>query len=218
MQAGALLLRSPADGRFHADGVWGGLDDATVAGLERRGLIRPIGSAYAIAPWAPAVRQPIEEVMPAITLWQPWASLISEQAKPWEFRSYRPPMPYVGRRIAIHAAVRRLCREDIQELLLQLLLHGGPGYCLDVARATTVLERLQRSRSVPLGAVVCTAELGEPVRAADLVGRLYGSVALAPSSGRWAWPLLRVEPLASPVLARGKQGWWFWRAGEDIAL
>ncbi len=51
----------------------------------------------------------------AVTIWQPWASLIIIGAKPYEFR-YRSYLAYInhpqpGERIAIHAGVRPVKRE-----------------------------------------------------------------------------------------------------------
>lgn len=42
--------------------------------------------------------------MKAISLWQPWASLIACEAKPFETRSWAPPRDLIGQPIAIHAA------------------------------------------------------------------------------------------------------------------
>lgn len=44
--------------------------------------------------------------LPALTIWQPWASLIVADAKPWEFRGWAAPKAYRGKRIAIHAGAR----------------------------------------------------------------------------------------------------------------
>src|SRR5712671_3817606 len=43
-------------------------------------------------------------VMKAISLWQPWASLIACGAKPFETRHWAPPRELIGQSIAIHAA------------------------------------------------------------------------------------------------------------------
>ena len=42
--------------------------------------------------------------MPAISLHQPWASLIAYGVKTIETRSWRPPTKFIGQRIAIHGA------------------------------------------------------------------------------------------------------------------
>jgi hypothetical protein len=38
-------------------------------------------------------------MMKAITVWQPWASLIAIGAKPYEFRGWQPPRAIIGQRI-----------------------------------------------------------------------------------------------------------------------
>jgi hypothetical protein len=65
--------------------------------------------------------------MKAITVWQPWASLILIGAKPYEFRTspytrYVNP-PKVGERIALHAAARPVRRSEVLDLIGRL--EGG---------------------------------------------------------------------------------------------
>jgi hypothetical protein len=49
---------------------------------------------------------------PAITIWQPWATLIAIGAKPFEFRSWPVPARLIGQRIAVHAGARPVrCKE-----------------------------------------------------------------------------------------------------------
>lgn len=45
--------------------------------------------------------------MKAVTLWQPWASLIAAEVKRFETRSWAPPEALIGTRIAVHAAARK---------------------------------------------------------------------------------------------------------------
>jgi hypothetical protein len=84
------------------------------------------------------------EAMPAITLWQPWASLIAHGAKRYETRHWSPPARLIGRRIAIHAAARPVPR-DFDSALAQAV--------------GSALGRADRRRAPPLGAVVCTVVL-----------------------------------------------------------
>lgn len=48
--------------------------------------------------------------MYALTIWQPWASLIAAGCKPYEWRGWRVPRNMIGRRIGIHAGARRVHR------------------------------------------------------------------------------------------------------------
>lgn len=58
--------------------------------------------------------------MKALTIWQPWASLIMAGAKPFEFRGYRAPRFVIGERIVVHAGVRPCKREEVTDLLERL--------------------------------------------------------------------------------------------------
>lgn len=51
--------------------------------------------------------RPLPAGMPALTLWQPWASLVALDIKTIETRSWRAPEKLIGERIAIHAAKRK---------------------------------------------------------------------------------------------------------------
>jgi hypothetical protein len=68
--------------------------------------------------------------MKALTLWQPWASLVINNAKPYEFRgrSYReyvnPPRP--GDRISVHAAARPTRLTEVNAILARILAGDAP--------------------------------------------------------------------------------------------
>jgi len=154
------------------------------------------------------------DAIPALTLWQPWASLIAAGCKPFEFRRWEAPRWVHGKRIAIHAGARKVKREEVQELLVRLQTDGGFGTGLTVGPAIALLDRaLSAPGMLPLSAVVCTAVLGRPVRAAELVA--------AGDSDRvdhhvWGWPLTDVRVLAPYVPARGAQGFWIWTPPAEV--
>lgn len=151
----------------------------------------------------------------AISLWQPWASAVALGLKTFETRSWAAECP-VGTRLAIHAA-----RRDVGE-------KGAAGqqtrgwWLEHVKRAQN--ERAQTARAVfeaagifdwcdlPLGAVVCTAELVAVHRTEDLVEKIgvsalecvWGNYA----PGRYAWQLAKRERLARPVPAKGWQNFF----------
>lgn len=61
--------------------------------------------------------------MKALTIWQPWASLIMLGAKPYEFRrwDYRVrDKGLVDQRIAIHAGARPMKKDEIEDILERL--------------------------------------------------------------------------------------------------
>lgn len=142
--------------------------------------------------------------MKAISLWQPWASLIAAGAKTIETRDWPAARHLWGQRIAIHAAKR--WPRDLQELAT-----SEPFY----THLRQVLEPDQSpAKDLPLGAIVCTVELVRCTRmrseAVALLERrapvehAFGHYA----PGRWAWVLRNVQRLAQPFELRGSQGFF----------
>lgn len=133
--------------------------------------------------------------MKAISLWQPWASLIAIGAKRIETRSW--PTPYRGP-IAIHAAKRWTQDEKLQVLRPPfwdvLRHHDGP---------------------LPLGAVVAVGQLVACDRMTrnwiDCTRETWGDNEIAFGHyeiGRYGWILDEVRALPQPVTCRGMQGLW----------
>lgn len=146
--------------------------------------------------------------MKALSLWQPYASLIAAGVKPFETRDWAPPWHTIGKRIAIHAAKRRPKRDELTILesigLDRVLGSGGPA-------------------DLPYGAIVCTAVLRGAYQTAGWDhgnGARVGAVAgptpprdTIPtdawgdySPGRWCWHLVEIRRVALPVPIVGRQG------------
>lgn len=131
-------------------------------------------------------------VCKALSLWQPWASLIAIGAKRIETRHWSAPRSLWGQRIAIHAAKRG------SELWL---LEEWPFSEYD-------LEPL------PLGAIVATAVIARcteitELGAAELEHEHPHEYAFGNyEPGRFAWVLRDVERLAEPIPFRGAQGFF----------
>jgi hypothetical protein len=147
----------------------------------------------------------------ALTVWQPWASLIIGGAKPWEFRGWPAPNALVGRRIVIHAGARPVKRAEIQDLLLRM---DNPDdawtTALDPAKARPLLEHaLVSPGSLPLAAGLGTALLGRPTPAAETVPADWRDSDRV-DHHQWAWPLTDIEPWEPVRPMRGAQGFWFW--------
>ena len=153
--------------------------------------------------------------MKAITLHQPWASLIAHGVKSIETRSWAPPRSLIGQRIAIHAGrTREVSGKLHPETLRAVLDLFGNGW----------------GDRIPLGAIVATALLEDArqVGFQRYAGRVLASslshtgwVELDPygdfSTGRWLWFLVDVEPCNPPVPAVGHQGLWNWKPdGEGL--
>ncbi|RAI39092.1 hypothetical protein [Rhodoplanes roseus] len=168
-------------------------------------------------------------VMKALTVWQPWASLIAILAKPYEFRGRRPPPALIGQRIAIHAGARKPRPAEVKDLIDRLETGGGTPPCLVADIALPFLRRVYEGLTapapdslfgegspapfaLPLSAIVCTAVLGEP-KAGDACGREFGWSNDSDRDGtfNWGWPMQDVRPLVPAPPARGAQGFWNWQ-------
>ncbi|MCC6172095.1 MAG: hypothetical protein IT481_08705 [Gammaproteobacteria bacterium] len=158
--------------------------------------------------------------MLALTVWQPWASLIMVGAKPYEFRSrsylaYRPLRPEVGERVVIHAGARRIKPAEVEDLLARLeSTEDATGLIAD--RARELLLRLRQARKyqgLPLAAGLGTVALGKPRNAGEIFrGRDERGLPQDSDRGDFnsAWPVRSIEPFDAPIPAKGAQGFWRW--------
>lgn len=101
--------------------------------------------------------------MKALTIWQPWASLIIAGAKPVEWRGWACPRWIVGQRIAIHAGARPAKPDEIADIIARID-DAETSLVPDLARP---LLTGVHARSWPLSSVLGTAILGPPVPAID---------------------------------------------------
>lgn len=134
--------------------------------------------------------------MKALSLWQPWATLVALEVKTYETRSwgtdYRGPLL-----ICSTKTFNKECRELSQQAPFNVALHAGGYLTVD---------------DLPLGAAVCLANLVEvtPTREMlflDKLGKIerhFGDFSL----GRFAWGLADVQVLPTPIPVKGKQGLW----------
>ena len=151
--------------------------------------------------------------MKALTIWQPWASLIMGLAKPYEFRSWAAPRAIVGQRIVIHAGARPMQAAEIRELLRRLdRPRTARATGMIVAVAQPILERaLQRPEMFPLKHALGTALLGQPSLAYDLFPEQFTSDSIRIEQSNWAWPLSAIAHFEPPIPSRGAHGLWEWR-------
>ena len=157
--------------------------------------------------------------MRALTLWQPWATLVAEGVKPFEFRRWPAPKWVWGQRIAIHAGARPVKPREIDDLLAAIRLEEGWGTALKLPEALDILLRIQAApEKLIRSAVVCTAVIGRPVPAAEAVQQVYGENFRGDSDRIdhqvFGWPMQDIQRLEPPVPARGAQGFWTWDARE----
>ncbi len=136
----------------------------------------------------------------ALTVYEPWASLIVQGCKPFEFRSWPAHSKYIDRRIVIHASAKPMRPETLydardaidrqQEIGIITPEQAHDGLVL-LSRAA------DRPEILPLGAGLGTAVLGVPTR--------------RPDWDNWGWPMLEPEPFKEPIKAKGSQGFWVWK-------
>jgi hypothetical protein len=161
--------------------------------------------------------------MKALSIQQPYASLIANGAKTIETRSWKAPARIIGQRIAIHASkgqprvAKWFCYTDevVSALWPDILALES------LAQHAATIAHIQQ---LPLGVVIATARLEEcwSTNQTDMVARLadteraFGNYA----PDRWMWLLDDVRVLPEQIPARGSLGFWEWEppAGmEDAA-
>lgn len=170
--------------------------------------------------------------MKALTIYQPWASLIIAGAKPYEFRGWNPRhrggayAALIGQRIVIHASTRKIDRNEVEDLIT-VLRRGGEcaaETCLHADMALPVLEQAAKPTfncGVPFGVGLGTAILGEPRNGLEIAAEF--GVEWANDSDRhdqanWGWPMLDIEPWPAPIPMRGAQGFWNWPTPAEALL
>lgn len=159
--------------------------------------------------------------MKALTIWQPWASLIVAGAKPYEFRGWRFPSSMIGQRVGIHAAARPMKPGEIGAIVADLQSGGlhAACTCLHAEIALPILRDAVRN-GLPISAMLGSAVLGEPrngIRIAEEFGVPRANDSDRDDHANWGWPMLDIERFAEPIPARGAQGFWNWTTAESAA-
>lgn len=165
----------------------------------------------------------------ALTVMQPYATLIMIGAKPFETRGQRADQSAIGQRVAIHAGLST----DMLDMIYRGKLRGSPTHlAIQAALPGTPARQLTE---LPLGKVLGTARLAGAYQVAryneatlrvTIGANQNGSAPMPPVTavdrfgdyrpGRWLYWLVDVEPFATPVPARGHQGWWDWQSQESL--
>ena len=151
--------------------------------------------------------------MKALSLQQPWATLMAIGAKRIETRAW--PMRYRGP-LAIHASAR--WNTDVLELLTLSL---KPPICdgdSDWRRMIAALVRAGYATlgEIPLGKVLCTVNVVDCIETANIFvafdsGPSEDELAFGDyRAGRYAILTENLCRLSSPVAAKGRLGLWDW--------
>lgn len=146
----------------------------------------------------------------AISLWQPWASLIAVGAKKYETRSwatnYRGPL-------LICAATKILSIKDIMGLLVELSLfkHLGPKYHRTGGGPIDLFNNL------PFGKAVAVVDLTKCTKTENCFPKqMQGALPFGDfSPGRYAWRLENVRAI-EPFPVTGRQGLFEVELPEDF--
>jgi hypothetical protein len=142
---------------------------------------------------------PRDALIAAISLWQPHASLMfasldGVRVKPDETRHWPFPARLRGRDVVIHAAQRRVTRDEADGELGDLCaLLFGAGWV----------------KGLPYGAYLGVVRFDAPLRMAEhaplhALDELCGYW----TPNRWAWRTSNPRPLSQPIAAKGRQGFW----------
>lgn len=158
--------------------------------------------------------------MKAITLREPWATLVAIGAKRIETRSWKAPDWLIGQRIAIHAA-KGLTENEWS------IAKWSPGFPEALKDSPWFWDSALPKFAFPetRGKVIATAVLANCVLFDEsnvrsiAVGSGAGVTELAFgdfTSGRYGWLLRDVQRLPEPIPARGELGIWTWDVPEGV--
>lgn len=165
----------------------------------------------------------------ALTIYQPWASLIMAGAKPFEFRGWHPPVSILGKRIVIHAGAKKIDVDLVRDLyhalyfrdISETIAQAAAETCLHADPAIPILRRALQPGNDPLPMAVGlgTAMVGVPRFGTD-IAKEFG-VTRANDSDRdqhanWGWPMLDIDVWPEPIPMRGKQGLWNWPSPTEF--
>jgi len=136
--------------------------------------------------------------MKALTLWEPWATLLALGYKQFETRPWQSA--HRGE-LAIHAAAtKKHCK---YENVISLCKRGG----LALEDIHKVIEAMKP------GHILAVVRVGDIVSSNGLVdsGRISPQEEAFGDYGpdRFAWPLHDLQRLAKPVPAKGMQQFWY---------
>lgn len=165
--------------------------------------------------------------MKAITILQPWASLIACGAKQYETRSWKTN--YRGK-IAIHAGLKNPPKQgdipfEVFNAITSELARYYGAWRNDWHLGGTINspDGTENGIDIPLGFVIATADLVDclEVEGCYMDEFPFGSLLVDGtiiddnefafgdySKGRYAWQLENIQILKEPIPAKGKQGLW----------
>jgi ASCH domain. len=143
--------------------------------------------------------------MKALTVWQPWATLIAEHHKKIETRSWSTS---IRGAVAIHSAKKPF--KEIKKLMTEESIRVISN-CL----FPFTLERLPTGVVLAVGNLIdcrlIDEEFLKTVSADELPLGDY-------TIGRYAWIFKDVKHFRKPITAKGSQGFWDWIVPDGIEI
>lgn len=152
--------------------------------------------------------------MKALTIYQPWATLIMIGAKPFEFRGWDYSARFkslVGQRIVIHASARVMKPSEIVDIVARID-NGESSLVEKLARP--LLARVYAAHKcqgvLELSAGLGTAIIGKPRSVTDMYKDTVHGDSDRLDHSLFGWPLTDIQPFPAPIPFRGAQGFWNW--------
>jgi len=152
----------------------------------------------------------LRSTIPAITLWQPWASWMAWGWKTIETRTHLRLQSLLGKTVAIHAGLRvdrnavHLARFSMPLPMCQLAAFAwreGPaahrGCVIATARMVEVIPSIPSADGVFKGSMISENH--------DVIGKV-------------GYRFENIRPLKNPIPARGHQGIWYWQVPEGVNI
>jgi hypothetical protein len=151
-------------------------------------------------------------VINAVTVLQPFATMIVRGHMQWYFSKLFVPERYQGNLLGIHAASSRYVYKASAEKLLAQIERYGPGVAgirpAKAKQALALLEAYATDRHILcLGKLVGTVKLGKVVPVTEIIAKANP---YAIDQSMMAWPMTSPKELRLPISIKGQPN--FWRA------
>lgn len=182
---------------------------AQLTGLAHHRVLASL-SVLALPPERPSDEQcadppkeaPVADGLPTITLWQPWASLVTLGIKTIETRSWAAPERLIGQRIGIHAAARPPIGRVGTYEVCRLMDGSYEAWSYTADDLHPGLTSVVARHPLPLGVLLGTVRLTACVPMVECI----------PPQNEWRepWDILTLEPW--PI----RTAWRGWGSAETI--
>lgn len=161
----------------------------------------------------------MENLIPAITIYQPWASLIIEGLKQLETRRHARFASLVGKHIAIHAGTDRrwLRTQNGGSKFINHIINLRTYELITEEKLAYLKDWFYKNReALPMGCILGSAYLNF----LTLLEAQHSSEALNDCRGNntYGLHLVNPSPYPKPIPAKGKQGIWYWNPLEAVPV